>query len=71
MTRDEIVRLESYLRKRFHLDSIEVRQRPTKDDSADVNIGDEFIGVLFKDDEDGDLAYNFTMSILEYDLEGS
>ena len=69
MTREEINQLEAYLRKRFGLANLEVRQRPTKDDSADVHIGEEFIGVLFKDDEDGDLAYNFTMSILDYDLE--
>ena len=28
-----------------------------------------FVGVLFRDDEDGDLSYNFTMAILDIDLE--
>lgn len=70
MQREEIVRLESYLRKTFRLDTIEVRQRPQKDDSAEVYIGDEFIGVLFRDDEDDDLSYNFQMAILDYDLQG-
>jgi len=65
---DEIQRLEAYLRKTFKLDTIEVRQRPTKDDSAEVYIGDEFIGVLFRDDEDEDLSYQFQMAILDYDL---
>jgi len=47
-----------------------VRRRPRKDDSAEVYIGDEFIGVLFKDDEDpNDLSYNFQMAILDYDLD--
>ena len=50
-------------------DTIEVRARPQKDDSAEVYIGDEFIGVLFRDDEDGDLSYNFTMAILDIDLD--
>ena len=36
MKRDEIVRLENYLRKTFHLQTIEVRQRPRKEDSAEV-----------------------------------
>ena len=44
-------------------------QRPQKSDSAEVYIGDEFIGVIFRDDEDGDLSYNFTMAILDIDLE--
>jgi len=67
--RDEILRLESYLRKTFKLDTIEVRQRPKKDDSAEVYIADEFIGILFRDDEDDDLSYQFQMAILEFDLQ--
>jgi len=46
-----------------------VRQRPQKEDSAEVYIDDEFIGVVFRDDEDGDLSYNFTMAILDIDLD--
>ena len=69
MKREEILRLESYLRKLFQLQNMEVRQRPGKDDSAEVYIGDEFIGILFRDDDDGDLSYHFQMSILDYDLE--
>lgn len=68
MNRSEITQLENYLRKTFKLDTIEVRQRPQKEDSAEVYIGDEFIGVLFRDDEDDDLSYNFQMAILDYDL---
>lgn len=69
MKSEEILRLEAYLRKTFQLQTIEVRQRPQKDDSAEVYIGDEFIGVLFRDDEDDDLSYNFQMAILDYDLQ--
>ena len=69
MTRQEINKLENYFRSRFNVPAIEVRQRPQKDDSAEVYIGDEFIGVIFRDDEDGDLSYNFTMAILDIDLE--
>ena len=33
-------------------------------------IGEEFIGVIFRDDEDDDdLSWSFTMAILEFDLE--
>jgi hypothetical protein len=70
LDREEILRLESYLRKLFQLQTIEIRQRPQKQDSAEVYIGDEFIGVIFRDDEDEDLSYNFQMAILDYDLQG-
>ncbi len=64
----EIAKLEAYLQKKFKLPSLSVKARPKKDDSAEVFIGDEFIGLIFKDDEDEDLAYNFQMAILDYDL---
>jgi hypothetical protein len=44
--------------------------RPKKTDSAEVMIGEEFIGVLSLDTEDGDRSYALTMSILDIDLEG-
>ena len=69
MDRKEIQKLEIFFRKRFNLPGLEVKQRPQKQDSAEVYIGDEFIGVVFRDDEDGDLSYNFTMAILDIDLE--
>ena len=30
---------------------------------------EEFVGIIFRDDEDGELSYNFSMAILEMDLE--
>ena len=64
----EIARLQEYLRGKFALDNVSVRGRPNKDDSAEVYFGDEFIGVIFRDDEDGDVSYDFNMAILEIDL---
>lgn len=69
MTREEIIKIEKYLRNLFRLDTIEVRQRPNKDDSAEVYVGDEFIGVMFRDDDEGDLSYQFQMAILDFDLQ--
>lgn len=64
-----IKKLDAYLKKVFNNPQIRVVPRPKKDDSAEVYIGEEFIGVLFVDDEDDDLSYNFQMAILETDLE--
>jgi uncharacterized protein DUF3126 len=66
---EEIKKLTRFLRAKFELASIDVRRRPQKSDSAEVYIGDEFIGVIFRDDEDGELSYNFSMAILDFDLE--
>ena len=68
MTRDEILKLERYLKKVFRLPDIQVRQRPRKEDSAEVFVDEEFIGVIFRDDDEGETAYQFQMAILDYDL---
>jgi hypothetical protein len=64
----EIRKLETYLRQLFGNARLRVVPRPRKEDSAEVYIGDEFIGVLFVDDEDEDRSYNFQMAILGTDL---
>ena len=65
----EIKKIETYLRQLFGNARIRVVPRPRKEDSAEVYIGEEFIGVLFVDDEDDDRSYNFQMAILSADLE--
>jgi hypothetical protein len=65
----EIRKVESYMKRLFGNARIRVVARPKKDDSAEVYIGDEFIGVLFVDDEDAERSYNFQMAILGADLD--
>ena len=65
----EIRKIESYLKRLFGNARIRVVPRPKKEDSAEVYIGEEFIGVLFVDDEDQERSYNFQMAILAADLD--
>lgn len=65
----EISKLENYLKRLFGNARIRVVPRPKKEDSAEVYIGEEFVGVLFVDDEDEERSYNFQMAILGTDLE--
>lgn len=69
MKPDEIAKLTEFFRAKFEMPSMSVKKRPQKDDSAEVYIGEEFIGVIFRDEEDGELSYNFSMAILDFDLE--
>ncbi|HEY8567249.1 MAG TPA: DUF3126 family protein [Beijerinckiaceae bacterium] len=70
MDKSEMAKVERYLRRTFANHSIRVVARPKKTDSAEVYIGEEFVGVLYLDDEDEDRSYNFQMAILDTDLEG-
>jgi hypothetical protein len=63
----DIRKIEGYMRRLFGNAKLRVVPRPKKDDSAEVYIGDEFIGVIFVDEEEKD-SYNFNMSILGVDL---
>ena len=66
----ELAKLQDYLRKTFNNANISVRARMKKNDSAEVYMGEEYIGIIHVDDEDGDRSFNFTMAILDVDLEG-
>ena len=70
MDKTELLKVQTYLRRLFGNTSINVVARSKKKDSAEVMIGEEFIGTLSLDDEDGDRSYAVTMSILDIDLEG-
>ena len=69
MTHPEIIKLQTFLQRKFNNRSIDVRPRERKDDSVEVYIGEEFLGLIYVDDEDGDRSYNFQMAILDVDLD--
>ena len=69
MTEEEIEKLRAYLAHRIN-PSVELRRRGKKDDSLEVYANEEFLGLLFKDDEDpGDISYNLDIAILAMDLD--
>ena len=67
MKPEEISKLEAYFKRNFNKDMV-IKARPKKDESAEVYLADEFLGVVFRDEEDGELSYNFSMAILDVDL---
>jgi hypothetical protein len=69
LTQKEIVSLQAYLRQKFTHPGIQVKSRPKAADSAEVLVENEFIAVLYKDEDEGDISYTMTMAILAEDLE--
>jgi hypothetical protein len=57
----EVKKLDAYLRKLFGNPTIRVVPKGSK--NAEVYIGEDDLGELTLDDEDGDLSYNFRMVI--------
>ena len=69
MKKEELAKVEAYLRKTFGTKNLTVRARPKKDDSAEVYIGEDFVAVLYREEEEGEMSYQFQMAILDIDLE--
>lgn len=67
MDSSEIARIQKYLRDTFGNPNINIRRRG-KEDSVEAYLGDEFIAVIFKDEDEGELSYAFQMTILDIDL---
>ena len=69
MKPNEIVRVQDYLRHKFSNERIAIDQPKKPGAPIEVRLGEEFIGVLYRDEEEGEVSYSLTISILEEDLE--
>lgn len=67
--KEEIPRLQRYLRKLFRTETLRVVAHAKKKDMAEVFIGDEFIAPIYREEEDGEVSYQLQMAILDLDLE--
>ena len=65
----DIQRIEAHLKRTFGNQQLQLRKRPKQKDSCEVYVGEEFIGVLYQD-EDEDGSFMFEMAILAEDLQG-
>ena len=68
MTLNEITRVQEYLRLTFTNEKIKIQPPKKPGAPIEVYIGEEFAGVLYRDDEEGEISYTLNISILEEDL---
>lgn len=68
MTPNEIARVQAYLRKTFGNNQITIAPPMKHGAPIEVKIGEEFIGVLHRDEDEGEVSYALQISILEEDL---
>lgn len=60
--------LQEYLRMLFENDKLKIVARARKNDSVELNCGDDFLGVISADDPKGK-SFTLQMAILDFDLE--
>jgi hypothetical protein len=68
MKANDIARVQDYLRRTFGNDQLLLVSPARPGAPVEVHLGDEFLGVLYRDEEDGEISYSLHMTILEMDL---
>ncbi len=68
MTEDELNNIENYLNKTFKTNHFEVKKRKSIEDSCEIYLEEEFIGLIYKETDEGEEDYQFHMTILKEDL---
>lgn len=68
MTKTEIMRLKKYFNDKFESHKFSLETGAATGDSVEVYHDGEFMGVIYRDEEDGEVSYAFQMAILEMDL---
>lgn len=69
MGREEVLRLEAYLKEKLN-PGLRLIGRKETDDSVEVYLGAEFLAVAYKDTDEGEVSYSINMSVLAEDLAG-
>ena len=64
----ELPRIQAYLESKFGSNGFALKMRERAEDSIEVILNGEFLAVIYKDDEDGEISYDFNMAILSEDL---
>ena len=67
MGREEVLRLEAYLKEKLN-PGLRLIARKETDDSVEVYLGAEFLAVVYKDVDDGETSYSLNMTVLSEDI---
>jgi hypothetical protein len=67
-SKPEVARLQKYLQEKFTNTKLALVERKEAKDSVEVSLGGEFLGVIYKDEDEGEVSYDFNMAILAMDL---
>lgn len=68
MNRTEIMRVRKYLNDKFNTNKFELEAGNQKDGSMELHFSGEFLGVVYRDEDEGEVSYALSIAILEEDL---
>ncbi len=65
---EEMSRLQKYLHTKFGHTGFALKMRNKAEDSVEVLLNGEFIALIYKNEDEGEVSYDLNMSILDIDL---
>ena len=68
MTQAELAAVQAHLRKLFANQRIALVAPSRRNASVEMRIGEEFVGTVHRDEEDGDVSYSVQIVVLAEDL---
>lgn len=69
MAQPDWKKVEAHLNRTFGGDNLKVKKRNGADDSMEVYKGEDFLGLVYFDEDEGEASYMFEMAILDIDLD--
>ena len=69
LSQQEREKIQTYLQQLFWNPEINLKAGVGADAPAEVYIGKEFVGVVYRNDDDGEISYDWNMSILQDDID--
>ena len=64
----KLKKIQSYLNNLFDTKHFVVKKRKNIEDSLEIYIKDEFLGLIYEEIDENEKAYQFHMTILDDDL---
>jgi hypothetical protein len=65
---EEVAKIQQYMQNKFKNTGFALKMREKAEDSVEVLLDGEFIGLIYKDEDEGEVSYDFNMAILEFDV---
>ena len=64
----KLQKIQNYLNNLFRSEHFVLKKRKNIDDSVEIYIHDEFLGLIYEEIDENEKAYQFHMTILDEDL---
>ncbi len=68
MNASDVARVQAYLRTKLGSDRITLATPKQRGASVEVHLGEEFLGTVHRDEEEGEVSFSLHLTILEEDL---